>query len=58
MNFTVATSSYSLNYAKLLQERFHNQWKDMVATQPDFQELIHSQNIPNEIQDKNTRTKP
>ena len=36
MNVTVAASSNSLNYAKLLQERFHNQWKDTVTTQPDF----------------------
>ena len=53
MNFTARASSNSFNYAKLLQEKFHNQWEDVVTTQPDFQKLIHSQNIP----DRNTRTK-
>ena len=46
MNFTVTASSNLFNYAKLLQEKFHNQWKDVVATQPDFQKLIPSSNIP------------
>ena len=57
MNFTVTALSTSFNYAKLLQEKFHNQWKDVVTKQPDFQKLIHSQNIPDEIPDRNTRTK-
>ena len=42
MNVIVTASSNSFNYAKLLQERFHNQWKDVVTAQPDFQKLIHS----------------
>ena len=58
MNFIVAASGNSFNYAKLLEERFHNQWKDIITTQPDIQELIHSQNIPNKIPDRNTRRMP
>ena len=58
MSFTAKALSNSFNYTQLLQERFHNQWKDMVTTQPDFQKLIQSQNIADEIPDRNTRTKP
>ena len=58
MNFTVTASSNSFNYSKLFQERFDNQWKDVVTTQPDFQKLIHSQNRPDKIPYRNTRTKP
>ena len=58
MNFTITASSNSFNYVKLLQEKCHNEWKDMVTAQPDFQKLICSQNIPDEIPDRNTRTKP
>ena len=56
--FTVTSSSNSFNYAELLLERFHNQWKDVVTTQPDSLKLIHSQNILDEIPDRNTTTKP
>ena len=57
MNFTARASISSFNYAKLMQEKFYNQWKEVVTTQPDFQKLIHSQNIPDEIPDRITRTK-
>ena len=58
MNITVKASCNLFNYAKLLQGNSRHNRKDMVTTQPDLQKLIHSQNIPDEIPDRNTRTKP
>ena len=45
MKFTTTAWSYSFNYAKLLQENLHSQYKDMCTTHPDSQKLIHARKM-------------